>query len=144
MTLQASVYLPDEETHGKGPWPLVVAAYGGPHVQYARNTWGMMTADMRSQFLRANGFAVLKVDNRGSNRRGLDFEAAIYGNLGDLEVADACNVVWSVRILNASNLKSAVFSGVCRGSGATFQKGSRVDNIFVWSAMDAILAAIRN
>ena len=48
----------------------------------------MMTADMRSQFLRANGFAVLKVDNRGSNRRGLVFEAPIQGNMGDLEVAD--------------------------------------------------------
>jgi dipeptidyl-peptidase-4 len=97
VTLQASVYLPDEETHGKGPWPLVVATYGGPHVQYARNTWGMMTADMRSQFLRANGFAVLKVDNRGSNRRGLEFEAAIYGNLGDLEIADqVAGVQWAI------------------------------------------------
>jgi dipeptidyl-peptidase-4 len=97
VTLQAAVYLPDEKIHGKGPWPLVVATYGGPHVQYVRNTWGMMTADMRSQFLRANGFAVLKVDNRGSNRRGLGFEAAIYGNLGDLEVADqVAGVHWAI------------------------------------------------
>jgi dipeptidyl-peptidase-4 len=97
VTLQAAVYLPDEAIHGKGPWPLVVATYGGPHVQYVRNTWGMMTADMRSQFLRANGFAVLKVDNRGSNRRGLVFEAPIYGNLGELEVADqVAGVEWAI------------------------------------------------
>jgi dipeptidyl-peptidase-4 len=96
-TLQAAVYLPDEATHGKGPWPLVVATYGGPHVQYVRNTWGMMTADMRSQFLRANGFAVIKVDNRGSNRRGLVFEAPVYGNLGELEVADqVAGVEWAI------------------------------------------------
>ena len=88
VTLQAAMYTPDEDKYGKGPWPLVVATYGGPHVQYVANTWGMMTADMRSQFLRANGFAVLKVDNRGSNRRGLVFEAPIQGNMGDLEVAD--------------------------------------------------------
>ena len=97
VTLQAAVYLPDATIHGKGPYPLVVATYGGPHVQYVRNTWGMMTADMRSQFLRANGFAVLKVDNRGSNRRGLVFEMPIYGNVGDLEVADqVAGVDWAV------------------------------------------------
>jgi dipeptidyl-peptidase-4 len=97
VTLQAAVYLPDEEVHGKGPWPLVVATYGGPHVQYVQNTWGMMTADLRSQFLRANGFAVIKVDNRGSNRRGLVFEAPIYGNMGAIEVEDqVAGVEWAV------------------------------------------------
>ena len=97
VTLQAAVYLPDETIHGKGPYPLVVATYGGPHVQYVQNTWGMMTADMRSQFLRANGFAVIKVDNRGSFRRGLVFEAPVYGNMGELEVADqVAGVEWAV------------------------------------------------
>eukprot|EP00588_Corethron_pennatum_P005698 CAMPEP_0194296864 /NCGR_PEP_ID=MMETSP0169-20130528/57363_1 /TAXON_ID=218684 /ORGANISM="Corethron pennatum, Strain L29A3" /LENGTH=823 /DNA_ID=CAMNT_0039046483 /DNA_START=119 /DNA_END=2590 /DNA_ORIENTATION=+ len=97
VTLQAALYLPDEKTHGKGPYPLLVATYGGPHVQYVQNTWGMMTADMRSQFLRANGFAVLKVDNRGSSRRGLVFEAPIFGNMGELEVADqVAGVEWAV------------------------------------------------
>jgi len=88
VTLQGAVYLPDPEVHGPGPYPLVVATYGGPHVQYVQNTWGMMTADLRSQFLRDQGFAILKTDNRGSNRRGLTFEAPIYGNMGELEVAD--------------------------------------------------------
>lgn len=97
VTLQAAMYLPDEEVHGKGPYPLVVATYGGPHVQYVQNTWGMMTADMRSQFLRTNGFAVLKVDNRGSNRRGLGFETPVYGNMGEMEVADqVAGVKWAV------------------------------------------------
>lgn len=31
---------------------------------------------------------MIKVDNRGSNRRGLMFETAIFGNMGELEVAD--------------------------------------------------------
>ena len=57
-------------------------------VQYVQNTWGMMTADLRSQFLRDQGFAIIKVDNRGSNRRGLLFETPIFGNMGELEVAD--------------------------------------------------------
>ena len=97
VTLQAALYLPDEETYGKGPYPLVVATYGGPHVQYVQDTWGMMTVDMRSQYLRANGFAVIKVDNRGSNRRGIVFEMPVYLNMGELEVADqAAGVAWAI------------------------------------------------
>uniref|UniRef100_A0A7S4VLW7 Peptidase S9 prolyl oligopeptidase catalytic domain-containing protein n=1 Tax=Ditylum brightwellii TaxID=49249 RepID=A0A7S4VLW7_9STRA len=88
VTLQAAFYAPDALVHGPGPYPLVVATYGGPHVQYVQNTWGMMTADLRTQFLRDQGFAVIKVDNRGSNRRGLVFETPVFGNMGELEVAD--------------------------------------------------------
>jgi len=97
VTLQAAVYKPDEAIHGPGPWPLVVATYGGPHVQYVQDTWGMMTVDMRSQFLTQNGFAVIKVDNRGSNRRGLVFEVPVYGNMGELEIEDqVAGVNWAV------------------------------------------------
>jgi len=88
VTLQSAVYLPNESIYGPGPYPLVVATYGGPHVQYVCNTWGMMTADLRTQYLCENGFVVIKVDNRGSNRRGLNFESQIFGNMGELEVAD--------------------------------------------------------
>jgi len=88
VTLQSAVYSPDESIYGPGPYPLVVATYGGPHVQYVCNTWGMMTADLRTQYLCENGFVVIKVDNRGSNRRGLNFESQIFGNMGELEVAD--------------------------------------------------------
>lgn len=54
VTLQSAVYLPDETIYGQGPYPLVVATYGGPHVQYVCDTWGMMTADLRSQYLCEN------------------------------------------------------------------------------------------
>ena len=53
---------------GDGPYPTVVSCYGGPHVQFVANSWGM-TVDLRAQALRSKGFLVLKVDNRGSNRR---------------------------------------------------------------------------
>jgi dienelactone hydrolase len=46
------------------------------------------TADMRVQRLVESGVLVLKVDNRGSSRRGLAFESAIQGSMGDLEVLD--------------------------------------------------------
>eukprot|EP00977_Amphora_coffeiformis_P012448 scaffold3077_cov162-Amphora_coffeaeformis.AAC.7 len=109
VTLQAAVYLPDAKIHGPGPYPLLVATYGGPHVQYVQNSWDMMTADLRSQFLRNNGFAIIKVDNRGSNRRGLVFETPIYGQMGELEVADqVAGVQWAVQQGFADKDKVAV------------------------------------
>ncbi|CAN0320987.1 unnamed protein product, partial [Hapterophycus canaliculatus] len=66
--LFAAVYRPDVAVHGPGPYPTVVAVYGGPHVQWVSRSWGS-TVDMRAQRLRDMGFLVLKCDNRGSFRR---------------------------------------------------------------------------
>merc|ERR1711959_756717 len=81
VTLQAAFYRPDVYRFGLGPYPTVVSVYGGPHVQFASNSWGL-TADLRAQFLRAHGYLVVKVDNRGSNRRGLHFEGAVKHDMG--------------------------------------------------------------
>lgn len=81
-TLYAAVYKP-----ARMPAPLVVSVYGGPHHQAVQNDWAL-TVDMRAQYLAQRGFAVLKVDNRGSARRGLAFERAIARKLGDVEVRD--------------------------------------------------------
>ena len=67
--------------------PLVVLLYGGPHVQYVSESWAL-TADMNAQYLAERGFAVWKMDNRGSARRGHAFEAAINRNMGSVEVRD--------------------------------------------------------
>jgi dipeptidyl-peptidase 4 len=67
--------------------PLVVLLYGGPHVQYVSENW-TMTADMNAQHLAERGFAVWKMDNRGSARRGHAFESAIRRNMGSVEVRD--------------------------------------------------------
>ncbi len=83
VPLHAAVYRPP----GSGPAPVIVAAYGGPLVQMVTDSWAM-TVDLRAQILAAHGFVVLKVDNRGSARRGTAFEGAIAGHLGDLEVKD--------------------------------------------------------
>lgn len=84
------------ESAAGDPPPLVVQVYGGPHVQAAVNDWGP-TVFMRAQALRRLGFAVLAVDNRGSARRGLHFEAAVHGRMGDVEVEDQVAAVrWAV------------------------------------------------
>ena len=91
-TLHAALYRPDEKIHGPGPYPLVCAVYGGPHVQRVNRSWSQC-ADMRAQRLRSLGFCVVKCDNRGSSRRGFAFESAISRRLGRLEVLDQVAVV---------------------------------------------------
>ena len=92
-TLHAAVYRPPT---GRGPWPVVVSVYGGPHAQRVTNDW-TMTVDMRAQALARSGCVVLVVDNRGSARRGLAFEGAIRWNMGDVEVRDQVDGVrWLV------------------------------------------------
>ena len=91
-TLHAALYRPDARIHGPGPYPLICAVYGGPHVQRVNKSWSQC-ADMRAQRLRSLGFCVVKCDNRGSSRRGLKFESAISRRLGRLEVLDQVAVV---------------------------------------------------
>ena len=86
-TLHAALYRPDPVKHGPGPYPLVCAVYGGPHVQRVNRSWSQC-ADMRAQRLCSLGFCVVKCDNRGSSRRGMAFEAAVARRLGRLEVLD--------------------------------------------------------
>src|SRR3979411_1012868 len=51
------------------------------------DSWAQ-TVDLRAQMLAQHGFVVLKVDNRGSPRRGLAFEAPIARSMGQVEVRD--------------------------------------------------------
>ncbi|MDW8046642.1 MAG: DPP IV N-terminal domain-containing protein [Chloroflexota bacterium] len=85
-SLDAALYLPDGDQPAAG-WPLIVSVYGGPHAQRVANDWSL-TVDLRAQYLAQRGFAVLKVDNRGSAGRGLAFEAAIARRLGTVELDD--------------------------------------------------------
>jgi dipeptidyl-peptidase-4 len=82
-TLNAAVYRPDMP----GLRPVIVSVYGGPHVQRVQRSWEV-TVQLRLQWLRSLGYAVLVVDNRGSARRGVAFESAIYRQMGDVEVRD--------------------------------------------------------
>lgn len=70
-----------------GKAPLIVMVYGGPHVQLIADSWAL-TADLNARFLADRGFAVWKMDNRGSARRGHEFEAALYRRMGTVEVRD--------------------------------------------------------
>jgi dipeptidyl-peptidase-4 len=49
-TLHVALYVPD----GDGPFPTVVAVYGGPHAQMVTDSWARTVA-LRAQHLRALG-----------------------------------------------------------------------------------------
>jgi dipeptidyl-peptidase 4 len=81
---------------GPGPYPAIVFVYGGPHAQNVQNGWAL-TAALRAQSLAGLGFLVFTLDNRGSARRGLAFEAALRGQFGRVEVEDQVDGVrWLV------------------------------------------------
>jgi dipeptidyl-peptidase-4 len=85
VTLHGAIYRPPEGY--AAPYPTIVSVYGGPHAQRVADSWGM-TIDLRAQYLRNQGFLVFKLDNRGSARRGLAFEAPIKHDMGNIELQD--------------------------------------------------------
>jgi dipeptidyl-peptidase-4 len=95
VLLYGAVYRPPAR-FGPGPYPTVVQVYGGPHAQTVTNGWGM-TAALQIQYLRAQGFLVFRLDNRGSARRGLAFETPLWHRMGTVEVDDQVDGVrWLV------------------------------------------------
>ena len=70
-----------------GPWPLVVSVYGGPHAQMVRHDWEE-TIDLTAQFLVRKGYAVWKLDGRGSAFRGVAFEQSLFHQFGTVELED--------------------------------------------------------
>jgi dipeptidyl-peptidase-4 len=73
-------------TEVNGKVPLILSPYGGPHGQEVRDS--ARAVDAFDQVLAHAGFAVLKVDNRGSGNRGREFAMAAYHHLGEVELRD--------------------------------------------------------
>jgi len=74
------------------PNAAIISVYGGPHVQRVTNNW-LLTVDLRAQYLAQLGFIVIKCDNRGSYRRGIQFEGALLHDMGNIEIIDQVTAV---------------------------------------------------
>ena len=79
--------------------PAIVFLYGGPHAQMVTNRWGGRRG-LLMQYWASQGYVVLTVDNRGSNYRGVAFEAPIYKRMGTVEVDDQVAGVEFLRSLD--------------------------------------------
>lgn len=67
--------------------PVIVYLYNGPHAQLVTEgfQWGLPGWDC---YMANKGYVVFTIDGRGSDKRGLEFEQAIWHNLGATEAAD--------------------------------------------------------
>lgn len=74
------------KTEINGKVPLILNPYGGPCGQTVRDA--ARTIDPFDQVLANNGFAVLKVDNRGTGNRGRKFAMATFRRLYEPELSD--------------------------------------------------------
>ena len=94
--LNAMTFRAQGAAAGAGPPPLVVYVYGGPAAQLVKNDW-LSTVMLRAQALTRLGCTVLVVDNRGTPRRGLIFEAPIHLLAGHVELDDQiAGVRWAI------------------------------------------------
>ena len=86
--LLGTLLLPEDgPMMANGKAPLIVNPYGGPGAQYVRDAWSN-ERQLFDQILVRQGFAVLKVDNRGMANRGKAFALPIKNHLGLVELAD--------------------------------------------------------
>jgi len=86
--LLGTLLLPDGgPMMANGKAPLILNPYGGPGAQYVRDAWSN-DRQLFDQVLARQGFAILKVDNRGMANRGKAFALPIKHNLGPVELDD--------------------------------------------------------
>ncbi len=72
-------------------YPVIIDTYGGPHAQYVRKDWlggSRASQGYFRQLLAQRGFVVFSLDNRGTGFRGVEFESAIQGRMGNIEIDD--------------------------------------------------------
>lgn len=68
-------------------YPVIVYLYNGPHAQLNLNRFPA-SGNLWYDYMAQNGYVVWVMDGRGSSNRGLEFEQAIFRNLGEVEMAD--------------------------------------------------------
>ena len=94
-TLYGTLLMPP---HAAGKVPLLLNPYGGPGEQIVLDAWAGSPADsiLFDQILARSGFAILRVDNRGTSGRGKAFATALRHKFGQVELADQLAVLQQV------------------------------------------------
>ncbi|XP_068217006.1 LOW QUALITY PROTEIN: dipeptidyl peptidase 8-like [Palaemon carinicauda] len=89
--IYSMVFKPHNFTQGR-KYPTVLSIYGGPQVQLVTNTFKGFR-HMRTHMLAAHGFCVVCIDSRGSDNRGMGFQAHLMNRMGTVEVGDQVEVL---------------------------------------------------
>ncbi|KAK7079387.1 dipeptidylpeptidase, partial [Halocaridina rubra] len=77
--IYSMVFKPHNYTQGR-KYPTVLSIYGGPQVQLVSNTFKGFR-HMRTHMLAAHGFCVVCIDSRGSDNRGMGFQAHLMNRM---------------------------------------------------------------
>src|SRR5580692_1823506 len=80
-----SWHQPGQHQSGRGPLPVLLDPYGGPHAQRVLRARG---AYLVPQWFAEQGFAVVIADGRGTPGRGPAWERAVAGDLADPVLED--------------------------------------------------------
>jgi dipeptidyl aminopeptidase/acylaminoacyl peptidase len=107
------------------PPPLIVLPHGGPHG--VRDHWDF---DPEVQLLAAAGFAVLRVNYRGSGGYGAAFQAAAYGRWGELPIDDLVDAArWATGTGRADAGRVCLY-GASFGGYAALRASARAPDLF--------------
>lgn len=68
-------------------YPVFFYLYGGPHVQLITDSW-LAGAGLFLNYMAHQGYIVFTIDNRGTSKRGFEFESVIHRKLGQVEAGD--------------------------------------------------------
>lgn len=79
-------------------YPLVLYVYGGPHAHNVDARWHYASRSWET-YMAQKGYILLILDNRGSERRGRDFEQATFRQLGQIEMQDQMKGIEYVKTL---------------------------------------------
>ena len=129
VNMYGTIYRPDIDKFGEGPYPTIVYVYGGPGPQIVRNAW-IGTAKLLHQYFREKGYLVFSMDNQGSARRGTEFEGKIKHAMGTIEVDDQVDGVNWLISQKLSDPKRVGITGWSYGGYMTLLCLMRAPNVF--------------
>ncbi len=125
-----------------GRFPVVVYTYGGPGGARVQRDW---SADL-NQLLAREGFVVFTVDNRGTGRRGTDFDDPIYRAMGSVEVDDqVAGVRWLAQQPGIDASRIGIYGGSYGGymtllalfkAPQVFAAGAALSPVVDWKLYD--------
>ncbi len=98
IEFNARLILPVDFDHAK-KYPVIIYVYGGPHGQMVTDHW-ISEWRLWFHYMAQRGYIIFTLDNRGTNNRGLDFEQAIFRQLGTIEVEDQMTGIEYLRSLD--------------------------------------------
>ena len=80
-------------------YPVFFYVYGGPHSQLVNDSW-LGAAGIFQNYMAQQGYVVFTMDNHGTGNRGLEFEQAVFRNLGTIELNDQMKGVEYLKTLD--------------------------------------------